>query len=483
MPSGLRWFTKGIIMNGASCPPCSSVKLSHHMMPVSMRFILVRSIILALLVGSQLYLFLRGNRALRRSRLSPRRKRQLRLALVGFFVSIVAVYLSFPSRWAPMPHTSPLILYGLVYPAAIWSFGSLFSCLFLLLTDLVGWCAGLIRSDDVASGPLAEGAPNPSRRWFVQTGLSALAAAPVLISGYGASYESIGYQIEEVRLSLTGDHSFDPAQDRPASTELSAGPLQRNSALASTSLRLRTEPAEVTGPSTRLRTGFEPPLRVVQVSDIHSGLFMTPTRMRRYAEAVQQLRPDLFVMTGDFISNSIAYLAPCVKEMARVKARYGSFAVLGNHEHWHGEPEEVIAIFEEAGITVLQNAHRLLQTDRGPVALAGIDDLRFGKPDLEQALEGLDQSLPTILLSHRPEIFPQAAARNIALTLSGHYHGGQVKVSLLGLELSLARLLTPYPEGLYRLGGSRLYVNRGLGTTGTPVRLNAPPEITLFHLA
>ena len=405
------------------------------MMPVSMRFILVRSIILALLVGSQLYLFLRGDRALRRSRLSPRRKRQLRFALVGFFVSIVAVYLSFLSRGAPMQHASPFIVYGLIYPAAIWSFGSLFSCLFLLLTDLVGWCAGLIRADNVASGTLAEGAPDPSRRWFVQTGLSALAAAPVLISGYGASYESIGYQIEEMSLSLGGARPLDP------------------------------------------------PLRVVQVSDIHSGLFMTPTRMRRYAEAVQQLRPDLFVMTGDFISNSIAYLAPCVKEMARVKARYGSFAVLGNHEHWHGEPEEVIAIFEEAGITVLQNAHRLLQTDRGPVALAGIDDLRFGKPDLEQALEGLDQSLPTILLSHRPEIFPQAAARNIALTLSGHYHGGQVKVSLLGLELSLARLLTPYPEGLYRLGGSRLYVNRGLGTTGAPVRINAPPEITLFHLA
>ncbi|HLE04320.1 MAG TPA: metallophosphoesterase, partial [Anaerolineales bacterium] len=289
-----------------------------------MRFILVRSIILTLLVGSQLYLFLRGDRALRRSRLSPRRKRQLRFALVGFFVSIVAVYLSFLSRGAPMQHASPFIVYGLIYPAAIWSFGSLFSCLFLLLTDLVGWCAGLIRSDNVASGTLEEGAPDPSRRRFVQTGLSALAAAPVLISGYGASYESAKHRIEEVRLPLAGNRPFDPsvrlrtgsAQDRPASTELSAG--------------------------------FDPALRVVQVSDIHSGLFMTPARMRRYAEVVQQLRPDLFVMTGDFISNSIAYLAPCVKEMARVETRYGSFAVLGNHEHWHGEPEEVIAVFEAA---------------------------------------------------------------------------------------------------------------------------------------
>jgi predicted MPP superfamily phosphohydrolase len=404
------------------------------MMPVSIRFILVRLIILALLVGSQLYLFLRGDRALRRSRLSPRRKRLLRLGLAGFFASMVVVYLSFLARGAPLQHASPLVLYGFVYPAAIWSFGSIFSCLFLLLADLIGWGAALIRPNDTASGPPSEEAADPSRRRFVQTGLSALAAAPVLISGYGASYESIWYRIEEVSLPLAGH--------RPS----------------------------------------EAPLRVVQVSDIHSGLFMTPARMRRCAEAVQQLQPDLFVLTGDFISNSIAYLAPCVKEMARVRARYGSFAVLGNHEHWYGEPDEIIAVFEAAGIVVLQNTHRVLETDRGPLALAGIDDLRFGKPDLDQALEGLDPAHPTILLSHRPEIFPQAADRNIALTLSGHYHGGQIKVSLAGLEFSLARLMTPYPEGLYQLGESHLYVNRGLGTTGTPVRLNVPPEITLFHL-
>ncbi|MGH7428843.1 MAG: metallophosphoesterase, partial [Candidatus Methylomirabilaceae bacterium] len=165
-----------------------------------------------------------------------------------------------------------------------------------------------------------------------------------------------------------------------------------------------------------------------------------------------------------------------------VRARYGSFAVLGNHEHWYGEPEEFVAAFGAEGITVLQNDHRVIETDRGRIAVAGIDDLRVGRPDLERALAGLDPSLPTILLSHRPEIFPRAAARGIGLTLAGHYHGGQVKVELLGFTLSVARLLSPYTEGLYHLGGSRLYVNRGLGTTGTPVRINAPPEITLLHL-
>ena len=112
----------------------------------------------------------------------------------------------------------------------------------------------------------------------------------------------------------------------------------------------------------------------------------------------------------------------------------------------------------------------------------GIDDLRSGRPDLEEALAGLDSGIPTLLLSHRPEIFPRAAARGIPRTVSGHYHGGQVKLSLPGGDISFAHFRTPYPEGLYRIKNCYLYVSRGIGTTFTPVRLNAPPEITLIHL-
>jgi predicted MPP superfamily phosphohydrolase len=124
----------------------------------------------------------------------------------------------------------------------------------------------------------------------------------------------------------------------------------------------------------------------------------------------------------------------------------------------------------------------VIQTGRGPFAVAGIDDLLTGRPDLEAALRGLEPAIPTILLSHRPEIFPQAADRDIPLTLAGHWHGGQVKLSLPGGDISLAHLRTPYPEGLYRINASHLYVSRGIGTTFTPVRLNAPPEVTLFRL-
>lgn len=168
--------------------------------------------------------------------------------------------------------------------------------------------------------------------------------------------------------------------------------------------------------------------------------------------------------------------------MARVRARYGTFATLGNHEHMFGSTKEIQAIFRQHGIPLLNNTRQFLQTEQGPFAVAGIDGLRTGHPDLQAALRGLPPSVPTLLLSHRPEIFPQAADRGVPLTLSGYWHAGQIKLSLPGVDLSVALLRTPYPEGLYRIDASYLYVSRGIGTTFTPVRLSAPPEVTLFQL-
>lgn len=165
-----------------------------------------------------------------------------------------------------------------------------------------------------------------------------------------------------------------------------------------------------------------------------------------------------------------------------MRARYGRFATLGNHEHWYGKPREIRTVFRQHNIRLLHNAHEVIRTERGPFAVAGIDDLRTGRPDLEAALRWLDPSVPTLLLSHRPEIFPRAADRGIALTLAGHWQAGQIKLSFPGTDLSLAHILSPYPEGLYRIHTSNLYVSRGIGTTVTPVRLNAPPEVTLIQL-
>ena len=154
-----------------------------------------------------------------------------------------------------------------------------------------------------------------------------------------------------------------------------------------------------------------------------------------------------------------------------------------NSEHWIGQLSELRKIFRQFRVPLLHNVHQVIQTEKGPFAVAGIDDFRIGHPDLGAALRRLDFIIPTLLLSHRPEIFPQAAARDILLTLSGHYHGGpQIKLHLPGGDIGLAHLRTPCPEGLYRINASHMYASRCNGATFTQIRFNAPPEITLFHL-
>lgn len=394
-----------------------------------MRFPTVRLIILTLAVLSQIYLFVRSRQAIRSLDRSNRFKSRA-IPLVGTAIAMLFLmngYIMFrPIPWVDPPTAAQVVLF---YLPTVWSFGSIFSALILCLTRAVSRLGRMaFRVYGGQPGHTASVPMDLGRRRFLKTGVGGLATAPFILSGYGAAYAGKAYNVEELFL-----------------------PFGRS-------------------------------LRVVQLTDIHAGIYMTPKEMRRYADQVIALQPDLFVLTGDFISNSIAFLPGCMEEMARVRARYGTFATLGNHEHWYGEVGEIHAHFAGCGIPLLVNAHEVIQTHQGPFAVAGIDDLHAGYPDLEATLRGLDSSIPTILLSHRPEIFPEAAARSIPLTLSGHYHGGQVKLSLPGGDISLAHLRTPYPQGLYRIDSSNLYVSRGIGTTFTPVRLNAPPEVTVFNL-
>ncbi|MBI3084197.1 MAG: metallophosphoesterase [candidate division NC10 bacterium] len=391
--------------------------------------LLFRLIVFGILALAQGYLFVRIRQVIRGSR-RPAQFTFRVTCLVGatmgllFVLNAFLVFRHFP--WVDPPMVAQV---GLLYPAAVWNFGSVFSALFLFLTRAAGELGrrlGWTRRLATAPAPVPV---DPGRRRFLRAGVGGLATAPLLLSGYGAAYASKAYDVQEITL-----------------------PFGRS-------------------------------LRVAHLTDIHAGLYMTREEMRRYADLVNALKPDLFVLTGDFISNSMSFLPGCAQEMARVRARYGTFATLGNHEHWFGTLREIQGVFQRHGISLLNNAHRVLRTEQGPVAVAGIDDLRTGSPDLEATLRGLDRSIPTLLLSHRPEIFPQAAGHGIPLTLAGHWHGGQIKLSVLGVDVSLAHLLSPYPEGLYRINASHLYVSRGIGTTGTPIRLNAPPEVTLFRLA
>jgi uncharacterized protein len=391
-------------------------------MILGIRFATLRLIVPILLVASQVYLFIRIRKAVLASDHSDRSKSWI-VPLAGVTIGLLFVTNGFMlARHTPWVDPPVPVRALLFYLPAVWGFGSMLSAVLLLFSS------GLRRIARRIVRETASPHPDPDRRRILQAGVAGLAVAPFLLSGYGAIWESKACEV-------------------------------------------RT-----------LSVPFGRALRVVQLSDIHAGVYMTRKEMRGYADRVMALRPDLFVLTGDFISNSIAYLSECVEEMSRVQTRYGTFATLGNHENWYGRQRGLGRVFEKYGVRLLVNVHEVVETAEGPFAVAGIDDLRTGFPDLEAALSGLNAGIPTLLLSHRPEIFPRAAGYGIPLTLAGHWHGGQIQLRVPGVTISPAHFLTPYPEGLYRIDTSHLYVSRGIGTTFTPVRLNAPPEITVIDI-
>ena len=398
-------------------------------MAYGMKFANLRLIILALAVLSQIYIFIHIHHIIKSSRISGRFKSWASLITGVVIFLLFALNLYFLFIPVPWPDPSGAIQYMLFYPSAIWGLGSVFSALLLFVFQVTGAVARVAARIYLRlAGKETTGTVNAGRRHFLQAGLSGVAAAPLLLCGYNAAYAGRDCDVQVLTL-----------------------PFGRT-------------------------------LRAVQLTDIHAGIYMNRKEIRYYTDRVIALQPDVLLLTGDYISNSLSFLPDCLEEIARVHTQYGTFATLGNHENWYGELRNIQAIFDRYDITLLQNTNRVIHTGHGPFAIAGIGDLRSGYPDLGAALHGIDKTIPKILLSHRPEIFPDAALLGIHLTLAGHYHGGQIKLRLPGVNFSLAHLRTPYPEGLFRIDNSRLYVSRGIGTTFTPVRLNVPPEITMLYL-
>jgi predicted MPP superfamily phosphohydrolase len=225
---------------------------------------------------------------------------------------------------------------------------------------------------------------------------------------------------------------------------------------------------------------------LVQLSDIHLGLFVGEPEMRSAEDLVRRVRPDLLVLTGDFVDHDPRYHDALGRLIARLAplARDGVMAVPGNHDYYAGI-DVVVSALERAGAVVLRNEGRVLGQKGAAFALLGVDDVmgprndpRSTGPDVHRALAAVPGSrdMPRVLLCHNPEVFP-AAAGHVDLQLSGHTHGGQVKVGL-----SLVDLALPFVAGRYTRGGSQLYVNRGFGTAGPPARVGAPPEVSRIVL-
>lgn len=220
--------------------------------------------------------------------------------------------------------------------------------------------------------------------------------------------------------------------------------------------------------------------RIAQVSDLHIGNFDPRATGMYWAERVNALDADLVAVTGDLVTTGDEFYEDVADVVGAMHARDGTVVVLGNHDQW--APDKLTGLLRARGARVLRNDSELLRRGNGALCVAGIDDPMFGKADLDETLAGSRPGIPTILLSHYPDFFEEAAKRDVALVLSGHTHGGQVAVPFSTRRLSLSTLARQHAHGVHVRGKSRLFVNAGLGTTGPPMRIGVAPEIAVLVL-
>jgi hypothetical protein len=221
-------------------------------------------------------------------------------------------------------------------------------------------------------------------------------------------------------------------------------------------------------------------LRVVQLTDIHHGLYLPLHDVIEAVELANRLNPDIVALTGDFVTYSRAYIDPMAEILGHLRAKHGVFAVLGNHDFRVG-PELVTRALRRDGIEVLRNRHTKLHIDGHGLAIAGIDDVLYGA-NLLRALNGIRHGWPVILLSHNPKIIRRAAQHKVSLVLSGHTHGGQVQLPVMDSLLRGPRRRIRFTSGWDVVGPTQIYVSRGIGTVVLPVRFRCPAEIPQFHL-
>jgi len=311
---------------------------------------------------------------------------------------------------------------------------------------------------------------DPSRRYFFRTASIAAGAAPFLGVMYGFAAERLNYQVRRVEI---------PIPNLPAALD---------------------------------------GMKIAQLSDIHLSGYMPRSQVRRAVDMANDLGADVSVVTGDFITGASDPLPDCIDEVRRLYAPLGVWGCNGNHEIYARAEDYAQELFSQAGMRLLRSENAQLTFRGAQFNLIGVDYQRDRTPGgrrlqmLSDVAPLVRRDMPNILLSHNPNSFNRAAELGIQLSLAGHTHGGQIQVEILDHRLSPARFITDYIAGTYRRpifapahddrtwqrypkrvdlriadfdpthGNAMLYVNRGLGTVGAPVRLGVPPEITLLIL-
>ena len=335
----------------------------------------------------------------------------------------------------------------LIAMAQLWLFGSFFGFLGIQVVHLLGNLWDKLSSR--ASHSTSEIA-SPARRGFLKAASYAAGAVPLVAAAYGFGKERLDFTLHRVEV-----------------------------------------------PIANLPEGLDG-LKIAQLSDIHIGDFMPADQVRRAVDIANDLRADLAVVTGDFITSSGDPLQQCIAELSRLRAPLGVWGCNGNHEIYADVEDQAEELFNRHGMRLLRQNNAELSWKSESLNLIGVDYQRQHAPlglevPMLQAVEPLVRhDIPNILLSHNPNSFYRAAELGIELSLAGHTHGGQVKVEIIDHSWSPARFITPFVAGLYQLplgawgkpNGSKsaLYVNRGLGTIGIPARLGVDPEISLLTL-
>ncbi len=422
------------------------------------RFLII-SLVLLFVFLSQRYWFLGAWRIAGRAG-RPWARHLLRAATVLLFaLLVVAFFVNFSFRSQPVPWHSAVI----AATSGLWFSTALFSYFAVELVTAMAWLWRIISRARVPEGsaePARETVDIPRRR-FVQAATIFAGAIPFAGAAYGFAFERFQYQVHEVDLPLAG------------------------------------LPQALNG------------LRIAQLSDIHIGSYMSAAEVRRAVDMTNELRADLTVVTGDFLTRAGDPLESCIAELSRLQAPLGVWGCNGNHEIYADVEARAAKLFARHGMFLLRQENAELVWHNQPFNLIGVDYQRERDPNgyplvALRAIEPLvRRDVPNILLSHNPNSFRRAAELGIDLMLTGHTHGGQVRVEILDYRFSPAQFLTPYVAGIYRrpLGAASdlnddeawaavptghaaavVYVNRGLGTIGAPLRLGVPPEISLHTL-
>lgn len=243
---------------------------------------------------------------------------------------------------------------------------------------------------------------------------------------------------------------------------------------------LRVKHVEVEGPQW---LAVDESIKIVQFTDTQLGEFYDLKDLAKVVDKINEIEPDIVVFTGDLIDRASTYEEPIedvILLLSEIKAPLGKYAVYGNHDHGGGAHRVYPEIMKESGFTLLKNQVVPIPLAEGTINIMGIDDWLLGKSDLQGTLSQVEEDMFNILLMHEPDVVDLVASYPVDLQISGHSHGGQVRLPYIGT------LITPpgamhYTHGLYQITEQlQLYVNTGLGNTRLPFRLMNIPEITMF---